>query len=1024
MEIMDFFHNFHIFIYKEMRTYENKKMKLEKTINPYGCKKIGDIVLHYGNGAKNELKKQDKKYNFKFYHRIGKDLKLCSAGFDLFSEFIDFIKPLSNKFYIFEYVFENKKCTPYFDYEYYIDKKLSDEELNEKLSSLIKLIKNKFNEIFNKKITNENIKILSSHGQKNDSYKISFHIIITEFYFDNNEDCKYICNILYDNDNNFDKCVYSHDRMMRTALSYKDFKDNRQMIAINHNHEHIDINLKDIKKYLITNVKDNYEKLSVPIKVKREVIKQTFNNHKDTIKHNINIKQENNEIGYKLEAIIKEKFHDDVYFLKSVTKYDDIIFYSFNYTNRNQSCFTCNKHEQIGFYCYIDNMNNIILKCFSEKCKESKFIIGNINETMTFEQAIEINERYITNEPKVINLMKNNKKTTVIISCMGTGKTEQMIHYIEKYNPTRILWISTRQSYANNISERMKKLNFTNYLDDKIFFHIKDRIIVQLESLHSLEKDMIVPFDLIVLDEIESILNHFSSDTIKHQSKDTFNLLHMLCTSEESKIIMMDADYSIRAHEFTKNIGEYDIIQNNYKNPDIYIDLIDDLNYFMNDIKNAVNNKLNICIITLSTKLLTKFEELFTEMNVKYFIHTRDTDDQLKKGLINVNDLWTAQVTMFSPTITVGVDHTKIYFDKIYSIIVPKCASARVYIQMLGRIRNPKNNRILTYYNNVNTSINKYLYNYNDMKEYFEYINNDVQGKEYKRDENGHIYLANNVDIYKTIMGHNKIEDLNKSSEYFFTVLNMLCNKSNYKLIFSKYDVKNDVEKIELDDKSYKRKIINAREIDDDEYINIYEKINLNNATSDDKFALQKYNFKKFWMLENITENDVQLYFRNEIKMNRLLELLNRNKIGNKYNDISSKHKIKIMLNIINTLGFDINNMDKLLSASDYCKNRETLLSDSDFSKNYKNIRILFDRPKTSLNANMKGQSFAKFMNGFLSEFCLYIQRKSTTLRNNGKKEIIYKYKLNILNEFNNIIAKIENEQKKIHNELIEMFDS
>jgi tryptophan 2,3-dioxygenase len=414
---------------------------------------------------------------------------------------------------------------------------------------------------------------------------------------------------------------------------------------------------------------------------------------------------------------------------------------------------------------------------------------------------------------------------------------------------------------------------------------------------------------------------------------------------------------------------------------------------------------------------------MITEMNVKYFIHTRDTDDQLKKGLINVNDLWSAQVTMFSPTITVGVDHTKIYFDKVYSIIVPKCASARVYMQMLGRIRNPKSNRILTYYSNVNTSINKYLYNYDDMKEYLQYVNNDIQGKKYKRDENGHIYLVNDDDIYKTIMGHNKIEDLNKSSEYFFTVLNMLCNKSNYKLIFSKYEVKNDIEKIELNDKSYKKKIINARDIDDTEYINIYEKINLNNATSDDKFALQKYKFKQFWMLENITENDMQSYFRNEIKMNRLLELLNKDKIENEYSDISAKQKIKIILDIINVLGFDIYDLNKLISANEYCKNRETLLSDSGFSKDYKNIRILFERPKTSLNVNMKGHSFVKFINGFLNEFCLCIQQKSTTQRINGEKNKIYKYKLTIVKEYEHILNVLNDKEQNEKKELLKIFN-
>ena len=78
--------------------------------NPYILTKINNINLHYGNGAKNELKKENKKYNFKFYYKVNNKYKNCSAGFDDIKSFTDFIQPIYKKYYMFEYIFENKQC--------------------------------------------------------------------------------------------------------------------------------------------------------------------------------------------------------------------------------------------------------------------------------------------------------------------------------------------------------------------------------------------------------------------------------------------------------------------------------------------------------------------------------------------------------------------------------------------------------------------------------------------------------------------------------------------------------------------------------------------------------------------------------------------------------------------------------------------------------------------------------------------------------------------------------------------------
>jgi len=963
--------------------------------NPYKLEIINKINVHYGNGAKNELKKEDNRYNFKFYYKIDNTIKFCSVGFDTFKSFYSFVKPINDKYYIFEYVFDNKKCLPYFDYEYEIKDKPSNSELKEQLNKIIKNIKKCFNELLKIELQTKELKITQSHGFKsNEMFKVSFHIVITGYYFESNNECKFLCDWLHEKDKNFDLSVYSKDRLMRTVLSYKDWKDNRKFVAINNKHEEIILTIDKIRDYLITYIKDEYEKISVPI-----IIKKKITTKKEYINNNI-IKQDN-EIGFKLEKIVKEKYHEDAYFIKSVLKENNMTFYEFNYNDRNKKCFSGHKHDRIGFFCYIDNENNILLKCFSENCKGSKYIIGNMNETILFEKVIDTNVKYITECDKTKEILKQlqtNLKSVVIKSPMGTGKTELIARYISDNKVKRILWISTRQSYANNVFKRLKDLKFVNYLDDKLNFHKEDKIIVQLESLHKLEKEPFKMFDLVVLDEIESILYHFSSETMLSQSEGTFNLLYAICSNKKTKVIAMDADYNSRGNDFIKQLGKYEIIINNYKNVNKTINLTDDLNYFINDIKTSVNNKEKICIIGLSTKLLYQIAEIFDEMKVKYILHTRDSDDNLKKKLVNVNELWgDYQVVMFSPTISVGVDHTDKYFDKVYSIIVSNCASSRTYLQMLGRIRNMKNDSILTYYQNtMNKSINQILYNYEDMEEYFKYVDSNFNTvKKYIIDEDDMMYTVNTSTIYNTIMMHNKIENLNKVSDYYLTSLNKICNESNYKMIFMN---KNNIEDeyVELNDDIYKEKILEAKDINNSEYLSIANKINDNNATENEKFSFQKYRFKKFWDVKEVNDENLEQYFRKELNVNRLLMLFDKPVIDNNYIDNDIKQKVDIIKDIIKTLGFDINNLDIKLDREVYYENVKKLLNDSSFEKNYDKIRVLFGRTKEKLNRKMKGSGLAIFLNNFMEHFGLVINFIKINKNINNKKINIYKFSLKV----------------------------
>ena len=998
--------------------------------NEYKCVIEKDIIIHIGNGAKNELKKEKKKYNFKFFYNVNelKKIKTCSAGFDDINSFIKFIKPINNKYYIFEYIYQDAKCNPYFDYEYELDEIITETQIKKVLKNIINEVNKGFLKIFNITLHKHNIKIISSHGMTSEKkFKVSFHITIINYHFNNNYECEYIANHLHNIDINFDMSVYSTDRLMRTVYSFKNWNEERQFLPINDGHELIELKNNDnilsiLKEYLITNVRDESKLLEIPLNIKKETERIKYKKISNINFNSIN-RVEQTDIGRRIENIIRHKYHEDVYY-NGMNKLDnDELYYSFNYSDRSKKCFTGNIHSRIGFYCHIDNMGNIALKCFSKKCDKSKFIIANINETLFSTSTININNKYITDNQDVIKMINDKKlKIDIIRSSMGTGKTELITEkYIKINNPKRILWLSVRQSYANSIESRLLKsgLTFVNYQKEKKTFHNKDRIIVQIESLKYLLNEPLKPFDLIVMDEIESILSHFSSDTMNEKSEDIFNLLKILLSNNITKVIALDADVGERTINYFRGINKkIKVINNKYTKDIIKINLTNNLDYFIDDIKQRLIKNEKICIIGLSTKILYSISGMLDEMKIKYIMHTRDSDDKIKKDITDVNELWkNYQCVLYSPTITVGIDHTITYFDAVYSIIIPNTAPPRVYIQMLGRIRNLKDNNILTYYEGANASINKYLYNYEEIKKYFKYVDTLIKTtSEYEYDENGNLNMTNDYNLYNIIMMHNRIEDLNKTSEYFMTHLNTLCNQNNYKLVFIHKDniranVQKEIKK-ELKDDKYKEKIINAKIITRDEYLIISEKINNSEALESEKFSFLLYKFKKFWLIdEKIDINIFNKYFRNEVNMNRLFTLLGKKTVS-EYCDKDITLKNNVIREIINKLGFDMNFLIKI-DKETYYDNVKKLLTNSDFSRNYDKVGILFGKSKSKLNINMNGHSLAVFLNNFLGEFGLYIKQNKTTKKIDKKTVNICNFQLKILDKYDDILNKYIIKEKR-----------
>mmetsp|Transcript_11018 Transcript_11018/g.41037 ORF Transcript_11018/g.41037 Transcript_11018/m.41037 type:complete len:348 (+) Transcript_11018:1345-2388(+) len=159
--------------------------------------------------------------------------------------------------------------------------------------------------------------------------------------------------------------------------------------------------------------------------------------------------------------------------------------------------------------------------------------------------------------------------TVVIKSPMGSGKTYTTREILAEYAGQRILMISTRRAFVRNVHLNFEDLGFRLYLDKKgeKSPYDADRLICQMESMRHLFDHMArgkMPyFDVVVLDEIETIMGHFHSSTMNRNNNclNVFNFLSEL-VRKAHLTIALDADYGIKAHEFLCSIRQPFVIRN------------------------------------------------------------------------------------------------------------------------------------------------------------------------------------------------------------------------------------------------------------------------------------------------------------------------------------------------------------------------------------------------------------------------------------------------------------------------------
>ena len=446
--------------------------------------------------------------------------------------------------------------------------------------------------------------------------------------------------------------------------------------------------------------------------------------------------------------------------------YDLNAYYSYNKTN--------------GFLLKKEDINHVIGNFYHEvefkKIYETQKI-QNIIEYQNIEDTYEL----------VDNFISNDKKFFCLKAKWGSGKSHFIIKrmvYAFHSLEYRIIFLTENNALNKQIEKSYSTdtFNLLSHIDNdyKILKHTTHNIVCSLESIQKIE---FKETDILILDEFESILNHFESDTFDNRNMDKFKLLKNAILKCK-KVILTDADISQQRinliESITNNAEQITTIQANTNNfIDYKFNVFIDKDIMFNQLETEIKKtQMKICVASSVRKTL---EDLYMDYIVKYPTKTIlkiDTNGALinkqnvklvkSEVLKNLEDTLTdhnVDILLYSPTIKTGVSINNEYFDKCYAYGSRNSLCVREFIQMLFRARNLKKKEI-----NIGF--------YDDFKSPKQYISNERIKK---------VLIGEpSITLFMLYYLNDKESDINKINDYQ--------NTFNYDTDYFKLKVINEFE--------------------------------------------------------------------------------------------------------------------------------------------------------------------------------------------------------------------------------------
>jgi len=303
----------------------------------------------------------------------------------------------------------------------------------------------------------------------------------------------------------------------------------------------------------------------------------------------------------------------------------------------------------------------------------------------------------VYDEEKVRDYDFSKGSTLLVRSAVGTEKTKALIRYMEAENPERVVVISFRKAFTE---ENIGKLpGFFDYREtdgniDNARAH--KHVIIQFESMHRLNCPKDNPPDLLVLDEIESIMDQMEHNVMKKQNtlaKVLAVFAHVMRFSK--KVIAMDAFLGERSIALMKSLRPEESIasQDNHhqsKKDDKFFLLPPEMLYKL--ATSAVGKGEPIVIVSNTKRFARGINEHLTgefpDKKIRLYTGDNSCEKEVREELRNVNEAWKdLDVLIYTSTVLAGCSFEQTRFKYCFAHFSDSTVTAQGCLQMLGRVR-------------------------------------------------------------------------------------------------------------------------------------------------------------------------------------------------------------------------------------------------------------------------------------------------------------------------------------------------
>lgn len=598
------------------------------------------------------------------------------------------------------------------------------------------------------------------------------------------------------------------------------------------------------------------------------------------------------------------------------------------------------------------------IKFKSHYLSDDEMVVSEIDKFMTVKNQFNDNGDFIpASDTKFLNF----------ISPYGTGKTKLLIKLFEDYDMDEIsiLMITYRRTLAMEQQRVFYQFGFKNYLDG---VYDADKQIIQLDSIDKIKGK----YDMIIIDEIESVLAHLTGGTIN--KKGLYKSEHVygkLCEiiRDATKVITMDGDFDNRSYSFINSFGCNSIILENEYKPKGKTFHIVKSNVDFNDIliKHIKQDK-KVVICCMSCDDCLKYEKQLTMAFPKKTImqYSSKSDDKTTTNCFkDVNAEWVkCDILIYSPSIESGIDFNVKHFDNLFVVYSGFSTCPRGLNQMMNRVRNYNDNNVYCLFDRLFQS--GVHYTYTDICEYYKCI------------------VERELTNFDKLYCYNLLEQDNSHSD-FYNIFVQTAQERGHTVI----ECETTNKKVK-NPSAVMHYIANAKNITHMEYEEMKATQKHSGLIASDKWAIEKYQYSvKFGI--DIDETNIKDVFNKKSVFDNYTYLMDEHNIdafknheeGEMIFTVEKKIKLtKCVENIITSLGF-ANMFDTAI-----------IQLDIDEAMPYVERYHKLTHTTKKVKENTKSEIGA--INSILKQWGICISMKKDTHKTiNGKREHICFYSIN-----------------------------